>query len=267
MNKLHFAIFFSVFFSIYFGMHYFVFTRVASGLNLTGTPRTALKLFFILAALTFVLTEILSHRGGAPWLGPIADVGYVWLGVLSIALSIFLIVEISRLFFHGPQYQYNATLAALILVAAVSIYSLINVATGPVIKNIKIKTNKLPAGTDRLVLVQLSDMHIDLLTSEKWLENVISKTNSLAPDVILITGDLIDARICDRPAFCGILQTLKSKYGVYAISGNHEYYTGLKIFADTASESNIKIIDGTKLNVGGVLELVGIRDEVFSKKR
>jgi len=265
MNKLHFAVFFSVFLSVYFGMHYFVFTRVANGLNLTGLPRTALRLFFITAALTFIITEILTHRGGVQWLSPLANFGYIWLGIVSIALSIFLLVEISTIVFHGAQYKYNATIAALVLLAVTSAYCLINVASGPVVKEVKIKTAKLPEGTDRLVLVQLSDLHIDMLRSRQWLENIILKTNALSPDFILITGDLIDARICDRPDFCGILQTLKSKYGVYAVSGNHEYYTGLKIFNETAETSNIKIIDGAKLNVGGVLELIGISDEVSAK--
>ena len=120
----------------------------------------------------------------------------------------------------------------LVLVAIASVYSLINVYIGPVIKEIHIKTGKLPAGTDRLVLVQLSDLHIDMLKSPKWLESIVSRTNSLEPDLILITGDLIDAPICKQPAYCKILQALKSRYGVYAVSGNHEYYTGLDNFAE-----------------------------------
>jgi uncharacterized protein len=254
-----------VFLSIYFGMHYFVFTRVAGGLNLSGTPRTALRLFFVTAALTFILTEILTHRGGASWLGPAAGFGYIWLGILSIALSIFLAVEISTIVFHGPHYRYNATLAALTLLAAVSAYSLINVAIGPVIKEIKIKTAKLPAETDRLVLVQLSDLHVDMLTSHKWLKNIVAKTNAMEPDVIVITGDLIDARINERPDYCAILRALKSRHGVYAISGNHEYYIGMNTFEETARASNIQIIDGLKASAGEALELTGISDLVSAK--
>jgi len=265
MNKLHFAIFFSVFLSIYFGMHYFVFTRIADGLIVTGAARTALRLFFIIAALSFILTEFLTHRGAAPRVKLFADFGNIWLGVISIALTFFLAVEISRIFFHGAPYRYYATLAALALAATASVYSLLNAAAGPVIKEIQIKTDKLPAGTDRLVLVQLSDLHIDLLTSPEWLENVVSKTNELSPDLILITGDLIDAQIYKLPAYCEILQTLKSRHGVYAVSGNHEYYAGMNNFTETASASNIKIIDGIKVNVGGVIELAGISDLVSAK--
>ena len=79
-------------------MHYFVFTRIADGLAITGTPRTTLRAFFIAAALSFVLTEFLTHRGAAPWINPFADLGYIWLGALSIALTFFLALKSQEYF-------------------------------------------------------------------------------------------------------------------------------------------------------------------------
>jgi len=259
MNKFHFVVFLSIFLSVYFGMHYFVFTRIAGGLALSGAARTALKVLFFAAGLTLILTEFLTHRGAAGWLKPFAEFGYIWLGVLSIALSLFLVTEILRIFFQSPAFRYNSTVIALVLLAASSTYSLINVAAGPVLRELKIKTDKLPAGTNSFTIVQLSDLHVDMLTTPAWLEGIVSRTNALEPDVVVITGDLIDSNICDNPLLCASLRDLKTRYGVYAVSGNHEYYTGMEKFYNTARGGNFTIIDGRKVMAGAV-ELVGISD-------
>ena len=74
-------------------MHYFVFTRIANGLSLTGTIRMALRIFFLVATFSFVITEFLTHRGAAEWLKPLAWSGFAWLGVLSMAFALFLAVN------------------------------------------------------------------------------------------------------------------------------------------------------------------------------
>ncbi len=265
MTKLHFATILTIFLSIYFGMHYFVFTSIANGLAVFGTARSALKLFFLIAACSFILTEFLTHKWSAAWLRPIANFGYIWLGTLSIALSLFLVADIAHIIMPGLVLRYNITVVTLILIAVASAYSLINVASGPVLKEIEIGTKKLPAGTNQLIIVQLSDMHIDMLTRPEWLRGLVTRTNEIKPDIILITGDLIDAAIYNGPVYCEILRSLKSKYGVFAVSGNHEFYVGMDIFIRTAKQSNIEIIDDKKVRVAGMVDLIGIDDELSAK--
>lgn len=265
MTKLHFALFLIIAFTVFFGMHYFVYSRIANGLRLTGAGRVWLRVFFLAAAFLFVITEFITHRGAADWMNPAAFLGFTWLGVLAIAFGIFLVVDLLRLLIQDAPFRYQATVAALALLFAATVYSLINVALGPSIKEIVIKTDKLPADIERFAIVQLSDLHIDMLSSEKWLENIVARTNALEPDIVLITGDLMDGPIQKRPAICEILKKLKNRHGVYAISGNHEIYSGMDNFIKLAEASGITILDGRKRDIAGIVELVGIDDELAAR--
>jgi len=265
MSKLHFVFFITIFSSIYFGMHYFVFTRVANGLELLGSARTALRIFFIIAAFSFMLTEFLTHRGAPQWTKPLADFGYIWLGFLAMAFTVFLCAEILRIFLQTASFKYYSTVISLILVAVAGVYSVYNVSRGPIVKEISIHTNKIPENIKQFTVVQLSDMHIDMLTSTKWLRGIVEKTNAIKPDLIVITGDLIDSRICLKPEYCAALKSLNAKYGVYAVSGNHEFYVGMEKFIETAANTGITIIDGNKIDIAGIVDLVGIDDEVSAR--
>jgi len=261
MFKLHFLVFFLVFILIYVGLHYYVYTRVAVGLNLSGTASIYLGLFFIIGAISFFVGELLTRQSTNFMVKPIAEFGSIWLGVISIALSVFIIADILRIFFHGESFRYYSVIVSLIVIFLVSAYSVYNVIRPDIIKELKIKIDKLPSKLSGFTIVQFSDVHLHLLKSSGWLNGIIEKTNGLNPDLIVITGDLIDADLSRSDEFCYALNRLKSKYGVYAITGNHEYYAGVDKFLKIAKMSNIKVLRNEKTTIAGAIELAGVDDK------
>ena len=79
---------------------------------------------------------------------------------------------------------------------------------------------------DGLRIVQLSDLHVGPHTSRRFLERVVETTRSLEPDVIAVTGDLIDDRAEDVASYARALGGLAAPLGVYMIPGNHDVYAG-----------------------------------------
>ena len=55
------------------------------------------------------------------------------------------------------------------------------------------------------------------------LDSIVSITNSLNPDAILVTGDIINVHYNELDPFMNTLSKLKAKYGVYSVMGNHDY--------------------------------------------
>ncbi|MEX0564153.1 hypothetical protein EC841_101361 [Raoultella ornithinolytica] len=106
-------------------------------------------------------------------------------------------------------------LAALGINAAVSV---------PQVKTVELYSPRLPAAFDGFRIVQLSDLHVSALLTGKWLKNVVSRTNKTVPDLILLTGDMSDGYLSDRKRDIAALANLTAPNGVYAITGNHEYY-------------------------------------------
>ena len=261
MVKLYFAVILFIFVSVYLGMHYYVYSRIAGGLMLSRAAAGRLRLTFLIAAFSFVLSEFLSRRLAADWLKPLEYFGIFWLGIISISLSVFIIADTLRLFFYTQQSGYFSVAVSIIAVLLVTAYSVYNVSRGLKTKEIKIKTEKLPAGVRQFSIVQLSDLHIDSMKNLKWLKDIVNKTNALEPDLIVITGDLIDSNVCNLHGYCETLAKLKSKYGVYGVTGNHEYYAGLENFMNIAKVAGIKVLRNEKVTVGGILELAGVNDK------
>lgn len=79
---------------------------------------------------------------------------------------------------------------------------------------------------DGLRIVQLSDLHVGPHTSRRFLERVVETTRSLEPDLIAVTGDLIDDRAEDVASYARSLGGLSAPLGVYMIPGNHDVYAG-----------------------------------------
>jgi len=117
-------------------------------------------------------------------------------------------------------------------------------------------------------IVQLSDIHIARLIDQKFMKNVVSKVNLLNPDIVVITGDLVDTKIGYAKKALNELKNLKSKYGTYFIVGNHEYYHGISSIIGYIKTLNIRVLENENVYIGkkdkgfflaGVYDVMGYR--------
>jgi len=119
-------------------------------------------------------------------------------------------------------------------------------------------------------IVQISDLHIGGLIDKDFVKASVQKINALKPDIVCITGDLIDTALEGIKETILELDEIKSKYGVYYILGNHEYFHNpFKIieFIKTTKmtlllNENIQI-DALKLNIVGVTDRIGYRTNIL----
>jgi len=95
-----------------------------------------------------------------------------------------------------------------------------------VVRDVDVEVPRLPAEFDGLRIAQLSDLHVGPHTSRHFLQRVVATTQRLAPDLIAITGDLIDDRWEDVAVYARELRALEAPFGVYMIPGNHDVYAG-----------------------------------------
>ena len=79
---------------------------------------------------------------------------------------------------------------------------------------------------DGLAIAQVSDLHVGPHTSRRFLRRVVSAVRGLEPDVIAVTGDLVDDRAEDVAAYAAALGELQAPLGVFMIAGNHDVYAG-----------------------------------------
>ncbi|MFC7738665.1 metallophosphoesterase [Roseomonas sp. GCM10028921] len=111
--------------------------------------------------------------------------------------------------------------------AVVAVLSAVGVAQAlqaPGVRQVGLRIADLPAEMEGFRVVQLTDLHIGRLFHADWASQVVDRTNALDPDLILVTGDLIDGTPEARHADVAPLARLRAAHGVIAIPGNHEYY-------------------------------------------
>jgi predicted MPP superfamily phosphohydrolase len=258
--------FLAIFTSVYLGMHWYVYSRVAGPLHVSHAASLYMRLFFLFFALSFIAGQFLSKSFPSALTTTISFASSVWMGLMAISLTVFIANDLLKLVFKSEAFSYRSCIVSLIVIVILSVYSVINASGKPVVKEIDISSAKIPKEFDGYRVVQLTDLHIDHSRSNAWLQNIIEETNALNPDLILITGDLIDSDLCTMDNFCLTLAGLKAKNGVYAISGNHEFYTGIPLFLKICSESNITVLRNSHTTVAGFMELAGIDDQESVKR-
>ena len=83
----------------------------------------------------------------------------------------------------------------------------------------RIPLAKLPAAADGYTIVQLTDIHIGPLLGDRFAARVAARVNALAPDLIVITGDLVDGNLDELRTHIAPLRRLRARDGVYAVTG------------------------------------------------
>jgi len=117
-------------------------------------------------------------------------------------------------------------------------------------------------------IVQLSDVHIGGLIDQKFIRDIVKRVNILNPDVVVITGDLVDIALDYAKPALSELKNLKTKYGTYFIVGNHEYLHGIDDIIAEVNAQGIKTLEnentyigekGKGFNLAGVYDYAGYR--------
>lgn len=142
--------------------------------------------------------------------------GYIWMGFFAINLLFSTIELISNIFFeHGHSYW------VLIATIIISIWALYKGLRFPDLVEHQISG---PKEIQNFKIAQISDLHIGMLKLNKtWLEKVVDEINKQKPDMIAITGDLVEGDFHKVSQMLEPLKKLQSTCGVFYITGNHEY--------------------------------------------
>jgi hypothetical protein len=133
----------------------------------------------------------------------------------------------------------------------------------PRITEVPLKLARLPRALDGFTLVQLSDVHIGPVLQRRFLDELVDRANAVKPDLVAITGDLVDG----RPSFIGpsveALTRLKSRYGTYFVTGNHDYYSGADEWAQVLQGWGVNVLRNRRVEVGDAgasFDLIGVDD-------
>ena len=252
--------------------HAYMFMRISYYLQLTDRQQIFVALalggFSLLTLIVLPLSRQLPRKIASvlswiayPWMG-LALLLFVTLLITDIAWSLLNLVAIRNLPEPTLLLQYCFGIVALTVTGLLGLFSVWK-ALGPVrVKPVTITLKPLPPSMDGLRIVQVTDIHIGPLINGRWLQRVVNKINDLQPDLIVITGDLVDGSVEELRSHVAPLAGLTATHGTYFVTGNHEYYSGAEEWCAYIGELGIRVLrnehvsitteDGTSFNLAGV---------------
>lgn len=131
---------------------------------------------------------------------------------------------------------------------------------------IPIRLSRLPQALSGFRIALLADLHIGLLLGREFVDLVVDKTNLLKPDLIVIVGDLVDGTVKRISSDLTGLSKLRSRYGVYFVTGNHEYYADVEEWIDWINRLGIPVLMNQRVSIGdrtpagASFDLIGVPD-------
>lgn len=224
------------------------------------SPRS-LAALLVLLWLSFPVARLLSASRLALIGRPLEFVGSTWIGVLFLLFVALLAADtftlggwlLPRL---APQLRGWAALAGLALALAALVQGL----RPPVVREYELTLPGLPPGRDGLTLLVLSDLHLGSLIGENWLAARVAQVNALAPDLVVIAGDLVDSDLDRAVPLAPVLARLHAPLGVWAVLGNHDAYAGAAGATRFAESAGVSMLRNRTVELAPGLQLSGIDD-------
>lgn len=159
--------------------------------------------------------------------------------------------------------NFSLAFSTIVVATALSSLGFFNAHVRLQYKRVKIPVEHLHPDLDQFKIVQISDVHIGPTIKTKFLNRVVKKINLQNPDVVVITGDLVDGPAATLKHHLQPLRDIQSKYGTFYVTGNHEYYSGVLSWLPEIEKLGIKILlNGNQmLSVGNAkLLMAGVTD-------
>jgi len=225
--------------------------------------------FLLLMIVAPIVSRLLERNGYESAAKYLAVVAFNWTGFIFLAFCSALVMLMIDGCFLALNYFASAKLPllvgkfpALVLVVLVLSLCCYGYLESRAIKTerIRIETTKLPPGTDRLKIVQISDVHIGLLTQRAVLKRIADAVAAENPDVIVSTGDFVDGMNGHLADLSYLFRRIETRFGKFAVTGNHEFYSGLTEASEFTRKFGFTLLRREARTVGSVLNIVGVDD-------
>ncbi len=267
---LRMSLFVATFLAIYAGMHLAVWFGLRPLLGGRALPTLLAAAWIALMVLAPLGVRTLERLGLESAARVLALVGYSWMGWVFLAFVGYCLIYLwdlltiplsslggggYNLVLYGPRTAL-AVLAIALILGLYGVYEAANIK----IEQVRIETLKLPAGRERLRIVQVSDLHLGLVHRHGLLQKVTAAIAPLQPDLLVATGDIVDARIDHLEGLGELFAALAAPLGKYAVTGNHEVYAGLRQADEFIRRSGFELLRNRSLPAAPGLTVVGVDD-------
>jgi len=274
MKTSGFIIFFSVVLTVYTAVNFYIFIRGWQALPQTGPVRKIYLFVFLIVFLSFIAGRILERYYYSVFTEILVWIGSFWFAAILYFLFIVIFFDVLRtinastpLYPSFATFNYERTklvvfVFSVLLVAGLLTYGFFN-AANPKVKYFEYKVSKNAGELKSLNIAMISDLHLGTIIENSRLNNIVDRINELNPDIILMAGDIVDEDLGPviRNNLGETLKNLKSKYGTFGITGNHEYIGGVEEACEYLNAHNVTMLRDSVIKIDNAFYLAGREDK------
>lgn len=272
-----FLLFFAVVTLVVGGVHSYLWQRLVRAPDLGPTGYRWGSLLFIGLALLTPVGMGVSRALPRPASSWAAWIAYSWMGVAVLLFFLLLGSEVIRGGVHAaiaarsiPFDPARRTLLSRGIAGVVGLLAVgltgvgVASALGQVgLRHVRVPLRRLPRSISGFRIAQLSDVHIGPTIGRAFLKGVVDRVNALEPDMVVITGDLVDGSVAELREEVAPLGELRAKHGIFFVTGNHEYYSGVDEWIEELGRLGIRVLRNEHVRIGDGddgFDLAGVDD-------
>lgn len=255
--------------------HFYMYERICYYLQLADGQRLFAGLvlggFALLTWVALPLGRALPRAAATA----MAWIAYPWMGIALLLFTALVATDIVWLLLNLlpvsdlPEpyivLQHCFGVVALSVVCLLGGLALWNGLRPARVNDLTVTLKRLPRSLDGLRIVQITDLHIGPMINGNWLRRVVEKINALKPDLVVITGDLVDGSVNELRGHVAPLADLQTAYGTYFVTGNHEYYSGAEQWCAYIASLGVRVLRNERISIppeaeGDSFDLAGVDD-------
>ncbi len=278
MKTTSIIIFLTIVLTIYTLVNWYVFSRTTPLLSTSYFKIIGSNIIFWILVLSYPMGRILERVIKSDLSIFFVKIGSYWLGAMLYLFLILLFIDIIRAFNHyipfisfldfksNPAHRLTIIKIVYSLTVFILVVAIIN-ARLPRINHFTISTEKLLKEQVRVVAV--SDIHLGTLISSNRLSELVDKINSQKPDIVLFAGDVFDEDITSviNNGLGKYFEQIKSPMGIYAITGNHEYFGDVEQKIKYLTDHGVKVLRDSTVLIDSLFYLIGRDDRQSNYSR
>ena len=274
--RVRFFLVLGVVLSVLAGLHAYVANRLLVEPELPGAAVAGGVVLLVGLFASVVAAPIVQRRGSPRLARVLAWPAFLWLGVgflLLVALAA------SDLFWWAlggpvlaagrgapvPEVEFARLRAGgvLAVVGLGTAIGMVSAALGPRLRRVEVHLRRAAPALDGFRIVQITDLHIGPILRRGFLSSIVKRVNALEPDLVAVTGDLVDGSVEALAPELDPLRELRARHGSFYVSGNHERYSGHGAWLREIAARGLRVLRGDRLRIehgAACLELAGVDD-------
>jgi predicted MPP superfamily phosphohydrolase len=256
--------------AIVVALHAYIGLRVLPGLPEGLAVRLAAGLLLACSCGLMVLSLTARSIWSRPLADRIALPGFFMAGLFSSLLILTLLRDIaiiplaifsSAATLHG----FESVSAKLVIGLGVfaTVAGLVGARRTARVVDVEVPLQDLPAALDGFTIVQISDIHVGPTIRKRYVERIVEAVNELKPDLIAVTGDVVDGAVSELAPHTAPLARLRARHGAFFVTGNHEYYSGADRWTAEFKRLGLKVLLNEHETIdhqGALLVVAGVTD-------